>query len=63
MIQTNMKNRYEICTNCCDRYCCRGLCKQLNDYLIKNINKQNKKCAKLNKNKKAGQIEWEFQYF
>lgn len=25
----------EICSNCGDRNCCRGLCKDLNDYLVK----------------------------
>ena len=24
----------EICTNCGDKYCCRGLCREMNDYLV-----------------------------
>lgn len=34
----------KICANCGDKYCCRGLCKEMNDYLIKGKqeNKENK---------------------
>lgn len=32
--------RSEICSNCGDRNCCRGLCKDLNDYLVKAKEKQ-----------------------
>ena len=24
----------EICVNCGDKYCCRGLCREMNDYLV-----------------------------
>lgn len=24
---------YEVCNKCGDRYCCRGLCKEMNNYL------------------------------
>ena len=30
-----MDKVHEICDNCGDKHCCRGLCKELNDYLIK----------------------------
>lgn len=29
-----MSETREICSNCGDKYCCRGLCRELNDYLI-----------------------------
>lgn len=25
---------YSVCHKCGDRYCCRGTCRELNDYLV-----------------------------
>lgn len=33
---------YEICNKCTEKHCCRGLCKEMNDYLV-NKNKKDKK--------------------
>lgn len=30
-----MDEKKKICANCGDKYCCRGLCKEMNDYLMK----------------------------
>lgn len=30
-----MDKVYSVCNNCVDRHCCRGLCKEMNDYLVK----------------------------
>ena len=29
-----MSETREICSNCGDKYCCRGLCRELNNHLI-----------------------------
>ena len=39
----------EICMNCGDRNCCRGLCKDLNDYFVKLNEKRRKKNKTANK--------------
>ena len=36
----------EICINCGDRNCCRGLCKEMNEYLIKQQKEENKTANK-----------------
>lgn len=33
---------HEICSKCGDKHCCRGVCKEMNDYLVKKENKGNK---------------------
>lgn len=41
-----MEKVYEICGRCGDSYCCRGICKEMNDYLVKQKNRQEKrKCG------------------
>lgn len=35
----------EICKNCGDKYCCRGLCREMNELLIQE-RKQNQKRRK-----------------
>ena len=42
--------RSEICTNCTEKYCCRGLCKEMNEYLLAEK-------RKLNKTKTEGRVE------
>lgn len=39
-----MDEKKKICANCGDKYCCRVLYKEMNDYLIKgkHKNKENK---------------------
>lgn len=37
-----MEKSYTICSNCGDKHCCRGLCKEMNDYLVKKKNKKTK---------------------
>lgn len=36
-----MEKVYQICNRCGDRHCCRGLCKEMNDYFV-NKNKKNR---------------------
>lgn len=36
-----MEKVYQICNRCGDRHCCRGLCKEMNDYIVKKKNKRN----------------------
>lgn len=36
-----MEKVHTICSNCADKYCCRGICKEMNDYLVKK-NKEKK---------------------
>lgn len=30
----NDTHKEKICENCSEKYCCRGLCREMNDYLI-----------------------------
>lgn len=30
-----MEKVYSVCNRCGDRHCCRGICKEMNEYLIK----------------------------
>ena len=52
-----MNLHYEVCRNCVDKYCCHGLCRELNNYLIGKIkNKRaedNKSSKKYNKSIKT----------
>ena len=43
-----MNLHYEVCRNCVDKYCCHGLCGELNNYLIDKANKHTK-CNKYDK--------------
>lgn len=29
-----MGKKYEVCSNCSEKHCCRGLCKEMNKFLI-----------------------------
>lgn len=42
-----MDKVHQVCYNCGDKHCCRGLCKKINDYLI-NKNKTCNKSSKCN---------------
>lgn len=44
-----MSEKREICINCGDRYCCRGLCREMNELLIQE-RKQNQKKRKATAN-------------
>lgn len=45
-LMRKMEKVYEICGRCGDSYCCRGICKEMNDYLVKQKNRQEKrKCG------------------
>lgn len=37
-----MDKIYEVCNNCTEKHCCRGLCKEMNEFLI-NKKKEKKK--------------------
>lgn len=50
-----MDKVYSICVRCGDRHCCRGLCKEMNDYLVKKKEDSCKKSFKLNR--KSGRIK------
>lgn len=41
---------YEVCNKCGDRYCCRGLRREMNDYLVR---QKGKKTKTYNGNKKS----------
>lgn len=30
-----MDKIYEVCNHCSEKHCCRGLCKEMNEFLIK----------------------------
>lgn len=38
-----MEKVNEVCRHCSEKHCCRGLCKEMNDYLIKKRGKQNER--------------------
>ena len=38
-----MEKVNEVCRYCSEKHCCRGLCKEMNDYLIKKRGKQNER--------------------
>lgn len=40
---------HEVCIRCVDRHCCRGLCKEMNDYFAKKNNKSFKMDSKSGK--------------
>lgn len=42
-----MEKIYEVCKLCVDRYCCRGLCREMNDYLVKERENKRKKFLQL----------------
>ena len=47
-----MDRIYGICTNCGDKYCCRGICKEMNDYLVerrKQLQIKTNECLKIHK--------------
>lgn len=44
-----MDKIYSICYNCGNKYCYRGSCKELNDYLVKKIYKSCKTDSKYSK--------------
>lgn len=46
-----MSEKKEICMNCGDRYCCRGLCREMNELLIQE-RKQNQKEKRLQNEEK-----------
>lgn len=37
-----MDKAYEVCNNCTEKHCCRGTCKEMNDYLVNKRNKSSK---------------------
>ena len=37
-----MEKKETVCRYCTEKHCCRGLCKEMNDYLVKQ-NEMNKK--------------------
>lgn len=36
-----MEKKYEVCRYCSEKHCCRGLCKEMNEFLVKNKEKEN----------------------
>lgn len=44
-----MEKIYKVCDKCGDKHCCRGLCKEMNDYLV---NKNKKSFIKDSKSSK-----------
>lgn len=50
-----MNKAYSVCENCVDKYCCRGLCKEMNEYLIDRMENIHKKSFKTND--KSGTIK------
>lgn len=41
-----MEKIYSVCNRCVDKYCCRGVCKEMNDYLVKKNEQKGKKNAR-----------------
>lgn len=41
-----MDKVHEVCSNCTEKHCCRGLCKEMNDYLVRKRNKSSKSDSK-----------------
>lgn len=37
-----MDKIHEVCNNCTEKHCCRGICKEMNDYLVAKRNKSRK---------------------
>ena len=37
-----MDKVHEVCNNCTEKHCCRGICKEMNDYLVAKRNKSSK---------------------
>lgn len=35
-----MEKVYTICNHCSEKHCCRGLCKEMNDYLVERRKKE-----------------------
>lgn len=38
-----MEKIFKVCDRCGDKHCCRGLCKEMNNYLVKKREKENKR--------------------
>jgi hypothetical protein len=43
-----MEKNYRICKYCSEKHCCRGLCKEMNEFLIKSTNNRTVKMLKFN---------------
>lgn len=41
-----MDKVHQVCYNCGDKHCCRGLCEKINNYLVGKRNKSNKMDSK-----------------
>ena len=35
-----MEKNYQVCRYCSEKHCCKGLCREMNDYLISKKNKE-----------------------
>lgn len=38
-----MEKKNEVCRYCSEKHCCRGLCKEMNDYLVNKEKKNRRK--------------------
>lgn len=41
-----MEKIYSVCNRCGEKYCCRGICKEMNDYLVNQKKQREKRNAR-----------------